>query len=270
MTTNISPFCIVPKDLIGNVSPSALAVWCALHSFADRAGACWPSQSTLAERCGLSDRQIRRCLKELEATGRLTRVKTRGGSDRFCLKLTNTDPGHQRPGGRTICPGGADNMSGGVGHGCPGGADNMSGGVGHGCPTEVYPVNENHSTKPKNQTKPPPPAWAVELADEIRSHVRKQIGKVVQDSQLEKWARALESLTRSRSLDPKPSPEEVASVVRWGINDHEVRGSWAGWAQQILSPPNADKFAKIRAAMNRPKLMPAQVNDHDDYEDRLD
>ena len=113
-------------------------------------------------------------------------------------------------------------------------------------------VSDSVSGTKATTTTPPPPAWATALAKEIQSHVHEQLGKVIQDSQLDKWARALVSLTRSRSLDPVPSEDDVATVVRWGMNDYEVRGTWAGWAAQIQSPPSADKFAKIKAAMNRP------------------
>lgn len=108
VTTDWSPFCVVPKDLVGKVSPAALVVWCALHSFADHAGACWPSQTTLAERAALSDRQVRRCLVELEETKRLVRIKRKGRADRYHLRLSSMTP---------------DMDVQGVGHGCPGGAD---------------------------------------------------------------------------------------------------------------------------------------------------
>jgi hypothetical protein len=200
------------------------------------------TQEQLAAASGLSRKQVRTCYDKMLNAG-MIQVRQIGqgrGRHRNVTTICNytryqNGDGDEGQQGATV----------GAANGTQGGTPK---GPGH---------KKVEKDKKSKNTKPPPPAWAVELADEIRSHVRKQIGKVVQDSQLEKWARALVSLTRSTSLDPKPSPDEVARVVRWGINDHEVRGSWAGWAQQIQSPPNADKFAKIKAAMNKPKPKPS-------------
>lgn len=72
----------------------------ALADFADDNGICWPSQETLAVKCGVTDRTVRSRLKDLEAQNLLIRQprysKDRRGrtSDRIVLnlKLSSQEP----------------------------------------------------------------------------------------------------------------------------------------------------------------------------------
>ena len=83
----------------------------ALADFADDKGICWPSQETLALKCGVTDRTVRSRLKELEAQNFLIRQprysKDRRGrtSDRIVLnlKLSNNDQNDlpESPSGRS-------------------------------------------------------------------------------------------------------------------------------------------------------------------------
>jgi len=68
-------FTQVPNDIIHDptLSPSAKTVYLVLLSYdhAGRKGRSWPSQTAIAKSTGLSARQVRRILKELEARGLL-------------------------------------------------------------------------------------------------------------------------------------------------------------------------------------------------------
>jgi hypothetical protein len=62
----------VDGDLFATeLSIYARMVWLALRTFADDEGTCWPSVVTLSQKLGMSERQVQRCLRELEVNGRL-------------------------------------------------------------------------------------------------------------------------------------------------------------------------------------------------------
>jgi hypothetical protein len=67
-------FIMSPRDSIvyaTELSLSARMVWIGLSGFADGNGLCWPSAATIGKKIGLSERQVWRCLHELEAKRRL-------------------------------------------------------------------------------------------------------------------------------------------------------------------------------------------------------
>lgn len=111
--------------------------------------------------------------------------------------------------------------------------------------------------KVEKENKLPPPEWASALALELARHVQAELGVNTQDQQLKNWAYALDRLTRSRALAPAPEPDEIQTVLRWGMSNREVSGAWTGWAAQIRSAPDANKYAKIRQAMSK---RPATTN----------
>ncbi len=89
-----------------------LAVLCALAAFANRQGRCWPATTSLASDLGISTRQIRRCLRNLE-TCRYVNTKNREGQPSiYVIAREVTDPGHPSSG-----------VEHDPGHGGSGGAD---------------------------------------------------------------------------------------------------------------------------------------------------
>src|SRR5271167_4531158 len=98
------------------LAPTSKLVLMALADIADDLGVCWPSHPTLATKCSLTDRTVRRVLTSLQAQNLVfiePRFNTSGSrtSNRYRLAV-DTPP---------------DNLSGGVdtrvqggGHGCPG------------------------------------------------------------------------------------------------------------------------------------------------------
>lgn len=117
---------------------------------------------------------------------------------------------------------------------------------------------KTNTSEPK--PKAPPPEWAYDLAVEIGRHVVLEFGQNTGDNQLVSWARRLDSLTRSNQFSPKPTPQDVKAVIAWGLTDREERGNWRGWSRQIRSAPDADKFAKIRAAMRDAQRTPSAAD----------
>ena len=117
----------------------------------------------------------------------------------------------------------------------------------------VPPVEEKRrEEKRREKTTPPPPAWASELAREIARHVQLEMGTNTTEKQLTNWATTLDRLTRSTKLSPPPAAAEVAQVIRWGLRDRGD-GRWPGWAAQIRSAPEWEKYAKIRRSMQTAK-----------------
>lgn len=66
-------YALIPTDWLesGDLSAPDIAVLCALASYADAEGVCWPAIATLADRAGLSDRSARRSLARLSTLGYL-------------------------------------------------------------------------------------------------------------------------------------------------------------------------------------------------------
>src|SRR4051812_15426436 len=90
-----------------SLSPTdRLMVW-TLTAFADNAtGHCFPSQQSLADMSGLSVRQVRRAIKNLESAGLVTCVPGTGRkSTRYTLQFNAIEGGHtvrpQSPGADT-------------------------------------------------------------------------------------------------------------------------------------------------------------------------
>lgn len=70
-------FALVPVSVIASltakVRPSAVIVYVALASFADRSGVCWPSRKTLAAMTHLSINHISKVTSDLQDAGFLTK-----------------------------------------------------------------------------------------------------------------------------------------------------------------------------------------------------
>jgi DNA-binding MarR family transcriptional regulator len=65
-----------------------------LSNYADSQGKCWPSLGKLAEECGMSQSQVRKCVAKLEKLGMVRRqmqMRTYGQtSNMYHLNLTGT------------------------------------------------------------------------------------------------------------------------------------------------------------------------------------
>ncbi len=70
-----------------------IRVLCALGAFADRNGKCWPATTTLAQKLGISDRRVRSCLRNLEASGHLCTEHRSGQRSVYLLVRKAVDPG---------------------------------------------------------------------------------------------------------------------------------------------------------------------------------
>ena len=68
---NSGRLCIIPARSIDDrhLGRGALAVLCALGTYSDRDGRCWPSIEVLAKRLRVTRRRVVQCLRELETLG---------------------------------------------------------------------------------------------------------------------------------------------------------------------------------------------------------
>lgn len=83
VTSDLGPYGIVQRSVLGMVGSTAFAVYAALTTYADRTDmSCFPSIKTLARDVGKSDSTIQRAISELEEKGivSITRQKRRDGS----------------------------------------------------------------------------------------------------------------------------------------------------------------------------------------------
>ena len=74
---HIPPFAWVPTPLLfdPNVEPATKLVYCAMVSFADKDGLCWPRQKPLAIALGVQQPAVSKHIRKLEATGWLVRSR---------------------------------------------------------------------------------------------------------------------------------------------------------------------------------------------------
>ncbi len=92
-------FALIPAAVItsltATVSPSAVIVYVALASFADRGGICWPSRRTLAEMTHLTVNHISHATSELRDAGFLEKETRKDGKTVYRLTVTplrHSDP----------------------------------------------------------------------------------------------------------------------------------------------------------------------------------
>ena len=96
---------------------AALRVLCALGAFANRQGKCWPATTTLAAELGISDRRVRVCLRELEASGYIDTEPRPGQRSTYSILRKSLDPGTVASG---VEPDPGTPASGGAEHQHPG------------------------------------------------------------------------------------------------------------------------------------------------------
>jgi len=68
-------------------TPSTKLVLVWLANYADQDHSCFPSEKHLGELCGISDRQVRRCIDWLEKNDLLTKQRRFGTSNRYFLNV---------------------------------------------------------------------------------------------------------------------------------------------------------------------------------------
>ena len=105
--SNVEPFVITPLFLTDDtsLSPSAYRLYAILRSYVykESRAYCWPSRRTLAERMGLSVRQIVNLLHELERHETIT-IERRSVEGR--TSIYHLHPANRRGGGEMNCTGG--------------------------------------------------------------------------------------------------------------------------------------------------------------------
>jgi len=68
-------------------TPSEKLLLFILANYADEVHSCFPSEKHLAKICGISDRQIRRCLASLVEQNYIKIVRRKGTSNRYYLRM---------------------------------------------------------------------------------------------------------------------------------------------------------------------------------------
>ena len=88
--------CVIPAEAVFDqrLRNMDLRALCALGTFADREGKCWPATTTLAEKLSMSDRHVRRCLRHLETCGYLRTEHRPGQRSIYVIMRKLLDPGH--------------------------------------------------------------------------------------------------------------------------------------------------------------------------------
>ena len=68
-------------------TPTTKLVLFILANYADQEYSCYPSEKHIADICGISDRQVRRCLVWLEDNNLITKKRRFGTSNRYFLSV---------------------------------------------------------------------------------------------------------------------------------------------------------------------------------------
>ena len=87
--------CVIPAEAVFDqqLQSTNLRTLCALGTFADRNGKCWPAITTLAERLGVSARHVRAGLRKLEKRGYLRTEHRPGQRSIYFIMREMSDPG---------------------------------------------------------------------------------------------------------------------------------------------------------------------------------
>lgn len=237
--SQMGPFAIVPTWVIGGVSPLALKVYCALATFADGNGTCFPSRAKIGERAGVSPATVKRMVSELKKFGAIERtprfVDGRQTSNDYLV--IQVDPA-------------------GVPRETEGGADHDPGGV------STDPAELDQVTKPKELPPISPPATRAPLeAIQLSSYPLAVDRKAVTVSEaklalavLRAWNEAAgQSLTSKDWLSkiimrirehPDAAVEDHAEVIQFALehpwwdgppNPSVVYGSGAQFERSVLA-----------------------------------
>lgn len=217
---------------VGNVGAKSVLV--ILANYADEAGTCWPSQTTIAEATDQSKRTVIRQLQVLEEKG-LIRVEQRGRSDgaggrmtnRYVLQIDGDNLSLNPPSGPRL----DDNLSQGLSAKSEGLSDTA--------------VTQNHTLEPQEQTpssdslREPdrdddPTDEVLALCDHLADWIerngnkRPKIGK--------RWYQACRLMIE---VDDH-TPAQIRNAIDWCQKD-------PFWSSNILSMPKLrEKYATLR------------------------
>ncbi len=110
-------FVMISTDAVFDkrLAHGAVRVLAALAAYTDKEGECWPSEATLAQKIGMTERHTRRSLRALEEAGHIKIKRRPGQSSIYHLPRTlgteaprtletgvSLDPGHKVPLPRTL------------------------------------------------------------------------------------------------------------------------------------------------------------------------
>ena len=86
---------IVPSAAVfdARVGPAGLRALCAIAAHADQSGKCWPATTTLADELGITDRQVRTLLRNLERQGYLETEHRPGRPSLYRIVREALNPG---------------------------------------------------------------------------------------------------------------------------------------------------------------------------------
>ncbi len=86
---------VIPAEAVfdDRLRNTDIRVLCALGTFANRDGRCWPATTTIAEKLGVSERHVRTCLRELESSGYLETEHRPGQRSLYLIVREPADPG---------------------------------------------------------------------------------------------------------------------------------------------------------------------------------
>ena len=86
---------VIPAAAVfdARIGSADLRVLCAIATYADRAGKCWPATTTLASELGVSDRRVRSCLRNLESCGYLKTEHRPGQRSTYLICRETPNPG---------------------------------------------------------------------------------------------------------------------------------------------------------------------------------
>ncbi len=242
----------VHKDLDDlKLDPFAMRVYVHLARRANGSGKAWPSRESIAEHCGMSEKQVTRCVQVLEDEGLVVVVRgTRPDGGRAnTYWLTSTDEWLQKAVAKRNSQGGVGTVSPDV---PPGGGDCESPGVGTVSPFAIGEKVNQKEGKPqgaqapvsppevpskakgsKRKTAPDPKSFLALFPDEFRHD----------DAFVEAWA----GWGQNRIEDKNPLNERAAVIARnklvkfpikIGIEalERATMGNWTGVFPESIAP----------------------------------
>lgn len=197
----------------------------ALSHFANDHGVCWPSATTLAERCSMSRKAVMEQVVELRKMGLLEVEKTPGKGNRYTLRLVTGSDGTSHP--RLLVtasdqsPTVATPVTGSDGYQSPGVTGPVTGSDTN---SKEYQVESSLKKAPVAQRPPraAPSGTGFQFADWFRTMVPQDIH--LSDNWRTGWARTYDQLIASGRTDG-----DISRVVRWARADDF-------WAANFLSP----------------------------------
>ena len=218
---------IIPAEAVfdDRLSRPELRVLCALGTFADREGRCWPATTTLAQKLGSTTRQIRRSLRRLEEFGHVQTKRRPGQRSFYTIALQGSDPGHP---GSGVGPDPGHGSSGDPGHGSSG-VESNPGHPGSGGEDTQVPGTPDTQVPPNDPSNDP-------LNDDAARYAFE--GQVIRlnGKDLETW--------RQRYHGIPDLEAELAGLDSWYAGTDTKKGKgWFHRAQRSLNEKHQERLA---------------------------